>query len=194
MRLSRAGYFGDFFVYPPLVGALAITAAWQAGVARWDKAMGLIVVGLAIWTLAEYILHRFVLHHVPFVKDMHEAHHDDQKALIGTPTWVSVVMISATVLVPIWLLVDLPYALALTAGIMLGYLWYVTAHHYVHHWNPQPGSYGYSLKRRHALHHYFDDHGNFGVTSGIWDRVFGTEITVRKQQERRAAEQRSRNF
>jgi len=28
----------------------------------------------------------------------------------------------------------------------------------------------------HAVHHYRDDEGNFGVTTSFWDRVFGTRI------------------
>jgi sterol desaturase/sphingolipid hydroxylase (fatty acid hydroxylase superfamily) len=183
MRLSRVGYYGDFVVYPPLVAALAVTALWRSQPDEWPTLLVTFAAGLGFWTFAEYILHRFVLHHVPFIRDMHEAHHDDQKALIGTPTWVSMVMIGVVVLVPLWLIADFPIASGATAGLMLGYLWYVTAHHIVHHWNAAPGSYSYSLKRRHALHHYFDDHGNFGVTSGMWDRVFGTEITVRRRRE-----------
>jgi sterol desaturase/sphingolipid hydroxylase (fatty acid hydroxylase superfamily) len=29
------------------------------------------------------------------------------------------------------------------------------------------------------LHHHFDEKGNFGVTNGYWDVVFGTDIKVR---------------
>jgi sterol desaturase/sphingolipid hydroxylase (fatty acid hydroxylase superfamily) len=55
----------------------------------------------------------------------------------------------------------------------------------VHHWAVRPDSYGFRLKRRHALHHYFDDHGNFGVSSGFWDKVFGTDINVKAARARR---------
>jgi sterol desaturase/sphingolipid hydroxylase (fatty acid hydroxylase superfamily) len=48
----------------------------------------------------------------------------------------------------------------------------------VHHCRLQPVSYLYKLKHRHALHHHFDDAGNFGVTTGFWDKVFGTDIKV----------------
>jgi sterol desaturase/sphingolipid hydroxylase (fatty acid hydroxylase superfamily) len=42
-----------------------------------------------------------------------------------------------------------------------------------------PGSMGKSrwatnLKRHHALHHYRGGESNFGVTTRIWDRLFGT--------------------
>ena len=40
------------------------------------------------------------------------------------------------------------------------------------------------LKRRHALHHHLDDHGNFGVTSGFWDHVFRTNLRARREADR----------
>ena len=36
--------------------------------------------------------------------------------------------------------------------------------------------YVYALKRRHALHHHYDEMANFGVTSGFWDHVFRTAV------------------
>jgi sterol desaturase/sphingolipid hydroxylase (fatty acid hydroxylase superfamily) len=57
---------------------------------------------------------------------------------------------------------------------MLGYLWYVSVHHMIHHWHPNHPSYLYTLKRRHAVHHHIDENANFGVTSVFWDRVFRT--------------------
>jgi sterol desaturase/sphingolipid hydroxylase (fatty acid hydroxylase superfamily) len=107
---------------------------------------------------------------------MHEAHHEDQKALIGTPTWLSLSIWAIVVLIPIWYVAGYSAASAFSVGMMVGYLWYISVHHIVHHWEPRVGSYGYGLRRRHALHHHFDDMGNFGVSSGFWDKIFGTDI------------------
>ena len=30
------------------------------------------------------------------------------------------------------------------------------------------------IKRRHLAHHFYSERGNYGITSGVWDRVFGT--------------------
>jgi sterol desaturase/sphingolipid hydroxylase (fatty acid hydroxylase superfamily) len=179
MRLSRAGYYADFYVYPTVMtvataGALALTPP-----SEWALVGLAMVLGVAVWTFVEYQLHRWVLHHVPRIKDMHDAHHHDQMALIGTPTWLSALSIGLLVLLPTWLLLGLPLALGFTVGLTLGYFFYVTVHHGVHHWKVRPGSYFFGLKRRHALHHHFDDMGNFGVTSGFWDKVFGTDIKVK---------------
>ncbi len=181
MRLGRVSYYGDFYVYPVAVGVLGAAALWKAEPARWPAWLAAFLIGVGLWTLIEYVLHRFVLHHVPFIKDMHGAHHADQKALIGTPTWLSAVMIFGIVFLPLMLFTDFPMAGGFTSGLMLGYLWYVSVHHIVHHWTNAPGSYGYRLKRRHMLHHHFDEMGNFGVTSGFWDKVFGTDLKPGKR-------------
>jgi sterol desaturase/sphingolipid hydroxylase (fatty acid hydroxylase superfamily) len=183
MRLGRISYYGDFFVYPVAVPALAAAALWFAAAERWPLWLAGFAGGFASWTLIEYILHRFVLHHVPYIKEMHEAQHGNQKALIGTPTWLSAVMMFGIVFLPLFLISDFMIAGAITSGLMLGYLWYVTVHHVVHHWRTEPGTYGFHLKRRHMLHHHFDEKGNFGVTSGFWDKVFGTDLTARQKAE-----------
>src|SRR5882724_10598179 len=85
MRLSKLGYYGDFVFYPVTVTALAGAALWTTTFESWPQWFVAFVGGFAAWTLIEYVLHRYVLHHVPYVKDMHDAHHADQMALIGTP-------------------------------------------------------------------------------------------------------------
>jgi sterol desaturase/sphingolipid hydroxylase (fatty acid hydroxylase superfamily) len=185
MRISRYSYYGDFVIYPLLVAGLGIAALARPSPEALGKWFVCFAIGLGVWTLAEYMLHRFVLHHVPYVKDMHDAHHDDEKALIGTPTWLSFIILGGGVLLPLYLTFDFIVMSGLAGGIVVGYLWYVTVHHMVHHWEVRPDGYGYRLKRRHALHHYFDDHGNFGVSSGFWDRVFGTNINVKTARARR---------
>ncbi len=173
MILTRLGYFSDFIVYPALIALLAaagIGLGTDGGV-RW---LSIFLACVALWTFLEYFLHRFVFHHMPYFRQMHERHHDAEHDLIGTPTWISVCTFAVLVLAPLTLLGDLSVATAVSAGLMLGYLWYVAVHHLVHHWHPGHSTYLYRLKRRHALHHHHDEERNFGVTTGLWDRVFGT--------------------
>jgi sterol desaturase/sphingolipid hydroxylase (fatty acid hydroxylase superfamily) len=186
LQMSRMSYYADFLFYPLAVVALTSSGLWYTPLASWPAWLLSALIGLGIWTLAEYLLHRFVLHHVPYVQGMHDAHHADQKALIGTPTWLSMAIMLG-VLLPIWYVTGYSIASALMVGLILGYLWYISVHHIVHHWEPRLGSYGYALRRRHALHHHFDDMGNFGVSSGFWDKIFGTDIKGgRKIRDKRA--------
>lgn len=178
MRLSRMGYYRDFVVYPLAIAGLAIGVLWRASPEQTAATLAAFAFGLGTWTLVEYFLHRHVLHRVPYVRDMHGCHHRDQTALIGAPTWLSLGLFLCLVYLPLRVVVP-PLAGGLTAGFMAGYVWYFGVHHLIHHNSLGHSTYARRLKRRHMLHHHFNDKGNFGVTTGIWDRAFGTDIQVR---------------
>ena len=179
LRLGRIAYYSDFYVYPVAIAALAAYAIWQGPQGGWATWLGAFISGVALWTLVEYLLHRFVLHHVPYIKEAHDAHHQDQQALIGTPIWISLTIMVVFVLVPLSFVVEQHVAIGLACGLMFGHFWYGGVHHILHHWKIEPGTYLYRLKRHHMLHHHFDEMGNFGVTSNFWDVVFGTDLKVR---------------
>ena len=80
---------------------------------------------VALWTLLEYLLHRFRLHHAPYLKEMHLDHHIDERAQIDTPTWLSLGAFLAIMFLPIFLATDFFVASAVTDGLMIGYLWYI---------------------------------------------------------------------
>jgi sterol desaturase/sphingolipid hydroxylase (fatty acid hydroxylase superfamily) len=173
MQLTRAGYFADFYVYPGLAVALAALAL-VPGPRPWLALGCAIAAGLAAWTLLEYMLHRWVLHRVPWIRDQHEAHHGDPKAFVGTPTWLSLPAISALVMIPSLLEWGVAVGSSFTAGLVLGYLWYAAVHYAVHHRHAAPGTAFSRLKRLHAIHHHRDAAANFGVTTPLWDHVFRT--------------------
>jgi sterol desaturase/sphingolipid hydroxylase (fatty acid hydroxylase superfamily) len=174
MRLSKFSYYSELFVYPALIPALAVTGLANTG---WVAASGWITLCLGflvLWTLIEYLLHRFVFHHIPFIREMHQGHHVEERAYIGTPLWVSLSAHCSVALFPIWFVFGFWAASAAVCGLATGYIWYVAVHHILHHWHPRHSGYLYRLKRHHALHHHVDPSCNFGVTTGIWDWVFGT--------------------
>lgn len=179
MRLSKSSYFADFVVYPPSAGVLIAAALWPGSRLSWTASVLAVLTGLAVWTLVEYITHRFILHEVRYLAAMHELHHDDPNGFVGTPTWLSLGLICCGALLPLWWETGLHLASGVTAGMMVGYLWYVGVHHAVHHWRIDADSPLYRLKRRHALHHHARQPCNFGVTTGFWDRVFGTAFAGR---------------
>jgi len=179
MRLSKAGYFADFYIYPPFVLALTAGAAIRTtshSMLYWSVAC---LIGIAAWTLLEYIIHRGVLHRVRIFAEMHNMHHESPTDLVGSPTWLSLSIICFGVLLPLWWQINFEIAGGLTAGLMIGYLWYVTVHHAIHHWQSRPASYLHRAKRRHLVHHYSRQPCNFGVSTAFWDRVFGTARRTR---------------
>ncbi|MCA9606168.1 MAG: sterol desaturase family protein, partial [Myxococcales bacterium] len=62
-------------------------------------------------------------------------------------------------------------------GTALGYIAYDWLHYYTHHFNPKGGP-GKWLKRYHMLHHFDSPHHRFGITSPLWDLVFGTYMPL----------------
>jgi cyclopropane-fatty-acyl-phospholipid synthase len=173
---GRWAYRADFAFYGMTVAALAAivvaTAPWSQGpgVAVWP------VAGLLGWTLVEYLLHRFVLHGLQPFRRWHAAHHDQPTALICTPTWLSAALIGLLVFLPALWLAGLWRASALTWGLLIGYLAYAVTHHATHHWRAG-NAWTRQRKRWHAAHHRHADASTvcFGVTSGFWDRVLGSE-------------------
>jgi sterol desaturase/sphingolipid hydroxylase (fatty acid hydroxylase superfamily) len=182
VKLAPISYYSDFVAYPVLIVTLAAVALADS---RFSGALWWLVIfgsAVAAWTLLEYALHRLVFHHLPVIRDMHEEHHVNESALIGTPVWLSLTAHVLLAFLPLLMLGGFALASAVSTGLMTGYLWYAFTHHAIHHWHPSHAGYLYRLKQRHALHHHVDSHGNFGVTTVFWDTVFGTVATRRRPQ------------
>ena len=176
MKMSKLGYFSEFLIFPPLVLVATLIAFGTSMPPRpviWALVYG---AGFAGWTLIEYLLHRVLFHHAPIVSRIHECHHQSPNDLIGTPAWASVLTGVIAVASPSWAALGFDLGTAASAGLVSGYLWYVFVHYAAHHWRPRFGTYLYRVRLRHACHHHVSHDGNFGVTTGFWDHVFGTAI------------------
>ncbi|HCY88860.1 MAG TPA: fatty acid hydroxylase [Chitinophagaceae bacterium] len=149
----------------------------------------LFIAGMFFWTFTEYILHRFAFHYQPkterskrIVYVMHGNHHHyprDKERLFMPPVPS---LIIASIL---FLLMYLPLqdrVFSFFPGFMLGYLIYGTMHYAIHAWNP-PFKWMKGLWRNHHLHHYKNDHMGFGVSSTLWDHVFGTMFDLKNEKE-----------
>ena len=72
-----------------------------------------------------------------------------------------------------------------------GYLFYDTLHYATHHFSMRRGVWLW-LKKYHMRHHYQDDHVGFGVTSPLWDHVFGTKSAPEESGASATSETRGR--
>jgi sterol desaturase/sphingolipid hydroxylase (fatty acid hydroxylase superfamily) len=90
-------------------------------------------------------------------------------------------ILSSTIFGTFYLLMG-PQAFMFFPGFLLGYLLYGSTHYAIHAWNP-PFKFMKPLWRNHHLHHYKDEHLGFGVSTTIWDRVFGTMFDLKKEKE-----------
>jgi sterol desaturase/sphingolipid hydroxylase (fatty acid hydroxylase superfamily) len=117
--------------------------------------------GLLAWTLAEYIAHRFVLHAIAPVQ--HGIHHARPQDAVDKVFW------------QIWLAFAAVYLTTggtVLAGVLVAYAWYLTVHYCAHH---NPAILPASLLKHHLDHHRFANR-NYGVTTKVWDQVFGTML------------------
>lgn len=156
--------------------------------------MSLYLAGALFFTFIEYIAHRYLYHmgtansarrkRMQYV--MHGVHHDHprDKKRLALPPVVSVVL--ATLFMGLFRLVLGPSGIAFGGGFMTGYATYLMVHYAVHTMNPPKNLFGV-LWRHHNLHHYVGDEGAFGVSSPLWDHVFGT-MPVDPKAKRQAAQ------
>jgi sterol desaturase/sphingolipid hydroxylase (fatty acid hydroxylase superfamily) len=177
MQLSKFDYYCDYVAYPIVIGALATGSLVHHGnhdILVWSAAM---LGGIAFWTLAEYWVHRVLMHGYGVFVAAHAMHHAAPRAYIGTPAWISMPTLLGIIFLPLWFWFGFNIASGTLAGVMTGYTWYGLLHHLMHHLqNPPALGYLRNLQSRHMRHHYSPKAGNFGVTTGVWDRLFGTLI------------------
>lgn len=176
-QMSAQMFFLDFVVYPLLILICLAVAFTGSTLHQALISTALIIFGYVTWGLVEYLVHRFVLHHVPFFSAVHMAHHDASDELIGTPTIFSVMIFYCLVYWPCAEVFGPRAASAFSAGLLAGYLFYVGVHYAVHHLGSGGFAFMRELKRQHAMHHHGSNGKNFGVTTVFWDRLFGTQAT-----------------
>ena len=175
MNQTKIGYYADLFFYPFVVGGLLLYDLKRRGFAFYSRWWFAFVCGAILWTLVEYLLHRFVYHKVAVIRELHGMHHSRPNDFIGAPIWVSIVSFSffLSFLALLW---DIEIACGTTSGLIVGYVLYLLIHNAVHRWQLSERSWMRSQRLRHLRHHRNSVPGNFGVTTGFWDLVFGTAI------------------
>ncbi len=177
---SPADYWADFAWHATVALALAVAVGaglpQAPGSAGLAAALALVLAGLLLWTLIEYLLHRFVLHRLPPFRHWHARHHERPRALICGPTLLSSVLIAVLVAAPAWAALGAAQAQALTLGLVLGYLAYGVVHHSAHHGGG--GRWMQARRRWHALHHHAPVPAGYGVSTGLWDHVFASVPTA----------------
>lgn len=173
LEQNRASYFADFVAYPVAIVLGVIMLVARAPDPAWFLLLCALA-GFFAWSLVEYVLHRFLFHHVQPFKGWHDEHHKHPYALIGTPTAVSLALIILLGFVPLIFAVGLWPALAAIVGLTCGYFLYLVVHHAVHHWKTKPGSWMRARQQDHARHHAQGVEGWYGVITPFWDRVFST--------------------
>lgn len=180
-------------VYLVLATIAAVVAARLA--ASWHGPVAAIVAVLVLYPLVEYLVHRYVLH-AKFLykspltakvwKRIHYDHHQN-------PNDLSVLFGALYTTLPTILIITLPLGwafggaagafAALTTGLLVFTVYEFC--HCVQHLPFTPKSMWLrDIKKRHLAHHFHNEQGNYGITSGVWDRLLGTLYEHRRDVSR----------
>jgi sterol desaturase/sphingolipid hydroxylase (fatty acid hydroxylase superfamily) len=196
IRLFKSDYL-EFFthIHPAVIVIiwlpLAIYLMARAVITRIDGASTLylpagFLLGVFLWTFTEYSLHRWVFHYEPrtprqerIIFLFHGIHHAQPtcKTRLVMPPAVSIpgaliyfgllnLVLGALLGIPQWIL-------PISSGLVSGYLAYDLTHYATHHFPMRHGFLKF-LKRYHMKHHYKTPKSRYGVSSPLWDLVFGT--------------------
>jgi sterol desaturase/sphingolipid hydroxylase (fatty acid hydroxylase superfamily) len=136
------------------------------------------ILGVMTWSFLEYMLHRFLGHDRRFMPNFfskeHTLHHS-----VGdyfAPTWKKVV-VASVVFVGVSALASFAVGLGLALTYAASFAGMYTAYEVLHrrmHTHPGIGHYFRYMRRHHFSHHFTSPKMNHGVTSPLWDWVFGT--------------------
>ncbi|HSE32115.1 MAG TPA: sterol desaturase family protein [Pyrinomonadaceae bacterium] len=175
------------FFYTAVVACLFTFA--RSYPVSWRQSLLLIGVGVLSWMLIEYLLHRVVFHYSArsdlgrkIVYAAHLSHHDNPTDRSG---FLSSLLISLPIATPFVFLVwaaigSLHLACYFFIGLAAGYSCYKWLHFQAHHRRPRLRLFRY-LRTYHLLHHHQTPELRFGVTSPLFDVIFGTFRPVSKR-------------
>jgi sterol desaturase/sphingolipid hydroxylase (fatty acid hydroxylase superfamily) len=165
------------------IGLVLLAVGYQQGVVNsWMTGVGIYLGALFFWTFFEYFFHRYVNHLDEYFPDsewahkvaytIHGIHHEyprDKERLIMPP--IPGLLIVGALYIGFSLILG-SYVYIFMPGFMTGYLLYTYVHFSVH--RRRVPSWLKVQYRHHALHHYKYPDKAFGVSTTVWDRVFGT--------------------
>lgn len=180
---SRVHFTVPLFIYVPVIAILMYLSVAEYQLSALSIFI-LFIGGMFTWSLAEYLLHRFIFHYnaksnfgkkIHFI--FHGVHHDypgDSKRLVMPPS------VSIPLAVIFYFIFKLIFGQALMmpffAGFILGYLFYDITHYAIHHFNMH-SKFWLAIKNHHMLHHYQDEFKGYGVSSPFWDVIFKTTFS-----------------
>ena len=180
--------------YPAIIGYVLLAAVAIAFYVRSPAPLAPTLIAVAaatlVYPLVWYVLHRWVLHSrwmfkvAPLAstwKRIHYDHHQD-------PNHLEVLFGALHTTVPTIALATLPVGYAIgapwhagpagaAAAFATGLLttcFYEFCHCIQHLAYKPKKKWLAEMKKRHMAHHFHDENGNYGITSFVWDRLFGT--------------------
>ena len=195
-RKTRRGQIDRLQLYKPFVFYTGVLFVLHAAVLRTEAlslavSAALLGAGLLSWGLVEYAVHRWVLHRVPRSEGFnlpgnltHLRHHDDPQSLQRLNVQLTeslpicvVYYLAAWAISGSWQM-----ATYLFTGLMAGYFFYEYLDFQAHHGTSRTRLIRY-LRKYHNQHHHYDATVRYGVTSPLFDYLFGTLDLPKKTRQ-----------
>lgn len=190
MKIARTHHLTPVIVYGSL-SAIMLALVFYWGQKTLGHIALLFFTGMFLWTVVEYFLHRFPFHKdiktEPFrliTSGLHLLHHE-------IPNRGDYVVAPIAMSFPFYVLIvsllclsaqDVSNGFLLSSGLATAYLAYEWTHYATHH-RVAKTRFGKYLKKHHMMHHFKDSNNYFGVTSPVWDFLFGTLPPVDTKKE-----------
>lgn len=185
--LSRTAWWVIPLLWLPVAFTLFIHTVWTYKVSV-GASTSLFFGGVLSWTFAEYNIHRFLFHFpesrlpdsgavrvIHFLG--HGVHHllpMDPMRLVMPPALLVILMAPFYVVLssslPMW------FFRCFWSGVLAGYVAYDMIHYASHYFAVDNLPYLRFMKRYHMKHHYREPLKAFGVSSPLWDYIFGTPL------------------
>lgn len=177
--LTRTNPYITFFTYVPLMLIIFYLGMEYFGIS-FQQALLVSVAALFIWTLVEYLMHRYVYHFInenKWVQKFHylshgvHHHYPKDEGRLFLPPVPGLLM--ASLFFGVFYLIMGTWAFAFFPGFVTGYLGYVYMHWAIHKFRKPKNRFGY-IWTHHNLHHFKYNDRAFGVSTPLWDHIFGT--------------------
>jgi sterol desaturase/sphingolipid hydroxylase (fatty acid hydroxylase superfamily) len=139
-------------------------------------------IGMVAFTWVEYMVHRYLFHmganseqRAKVQYTLHGVHHEfpKDKERLAMPPIVSITI--STILLFLFRLVLGDLVFSFLPGFLVGYAAYLSIHYMVHSFQP-PNNFLKLLWVNHSIHHYKNGEEVFGVSSPLWDYIYGTMV------------------
>ncbi len=178
-RLTRTHFIIPVLFYYVMAAVCIIYATFLIPTQMW-RLTYLFPAGFIVFTLVEYLIHRFIFHFNPknereekIQYSIHGVHHEfpkDKDRLVMPPV-ISFVL--SVVFFGLFYVVAGNYAWLFFPGFTSGYSTYLIIHYAIHRFRP-PANFLKYLWKHHSLHHYKSTESAFSVSFPLWDYIFGT--------------------
>ncbi|MBS1763835.1 MAG: sterol desaturase family protein [Bacteroidetes bacterium] len=192
-KLTRTNFIVPVLLYSIIGIVVFIYSARTFSMSIYQLLL-LFFAGWLVFTLFEYLIHRFLFHfHADTEKQkelqykIHGVHHHfpKDKDRLAMPVVLSLLL--AAIFFFLFMILPGKSGYPFFAGFISGYAAYLFIHYAVHRYR-QPHNMLNILWKHHSLHHYKSENTAFGVSNPLWDYIFGTlpeKKSIKKEDRER---------